>query len=41
MRERKEVGWWAGRMGLLAEEKRREGRERCGLGWEERRKYFF
>ena len=42
-REGERVGVdWAGGMGLLGreEKKRKEGRERCGLGWEERRKKF-
>ena len=41
VRER-EMRWDGGPVGWAcwAEEKRREGRERCGLGWEERRKKF-
>ena len=41
-RERKEVGWWAGGMGLLGrgEKKRGEGEMWAGLG-REKKEFFF
>ena len=42
VRERKEVGWWAGGMGLLGrgEKKRGEGEMWAGLG-REKKEFFF
>ena len=41
--ERKEVGWWAGGMGLLGrgEKKRGEGEMWAGLGREKKEVFFF
>ena len=43
VRERKEVGWWAGGMGLLGrgEKKRGEGEMWAGLGREKKEIFFF